>query len=263
MSDTHAITNTGDDRISRPILIASIAGSANADVFDIEGLSNEQVYHKLSLYLSKLLVYSVKELFKYPPSNDDLSDEIMAFQESVKTALENFIATPNEQRIKCRRSIKDAKGDYQIMDLMVERCNEWVTRPKAQTVAVNDKAKDCGLVAGETKPANFTVSVVDTHLSMNIDNSDIKSVTHFNATAAIGGLHMIKQHLASQGVRFNDDGNSSLNQQACFRQLTDKLIGFYVDDAGTRDICTMIIDDKNNEHYFNVRVHKNAAQQGA
>ena len=259
MSDTHAITNTGDDRISRPILIASIAGSANADVFSIEDLSNEQVYRKLSLYLSKLLVYSVKELFKYPPNNDDLSNEITAFNDSVKMALEDFIKDSNQLSVKCRRSIKDAKGDYQIMDLMVERCNEWFARPKAQIEAVNNTTKDCGLVAGETKPANFTVSLVDTHLSTNIDNSDIKSVTHFNATAAISGLHMIKQHLAARGVRFNDNGNSSLNQQACFRQLAGKLIGFYTGDAGTQDICTMIIDDKNNEHYFNVRVHKNAA----
>ena len=140
------------------------------------------------------------------------------------------------------------------MDLVVERGNELVTRPKS-VKANND------IAAGETeaKPKTFTVSLVDTHLSTNIDNSDIKSVTHFNATAAISGLHLIKQHLAAMGVRFNNDGNSSLNQQACFRQLADKIIGFYIGDAGTLDICTMIIDDNNNEHYFNVRVHENAA----
>lgn len=253
---------------TRPIMIVFIKDSDHADVFDIEGLTDQQIHEKLNLYLFRLLVWYIKSLSSVSTpllnEHDHLSSEISEFEKSTQTAIEQFIATPSEPSLQCRRSVKDTNGVYHVVDLIIERGSELLSIPRSEIIrkarqgieSTNHKIKDCDKLVGKM----FTVSLVDTHLSTDINHEDIQSVVHLNTTIGMSGLFLIRQHLAAMGVRFSDDDNSATNQQACLNQITNKVQGLNVSDSATnKDICTMIVDDKNIEHYFTLRLYASAA----
>lgn len=104
---------------------------------------------------------------------------------------------------------------------------------------------------------NFTVSLVNTHLTTHINNEDIKSAAHFNVTVGMSGLVLIKRHLSSIGVKLGDSYQSESNQTNCARHLINEAVGFFGDEASLiREIYTIFIDDNGIKHDFMVRLSK-------
>lgn len=278
MSDT---TNTPPK--TRPIMIVSMEGSNSAEVSSIEGLSDKNILGQLRGDCTRVLTSHLREL--HPPNpatiKDDFDrlgvlhhDDVMAFHDSLEYDIKQFIASPNEQVLKRHRVTKDCNGDEREVDVIIERGHELIVDKKkkgnraAAPMPHKRQAKPVAMKPASapmptpiaTAGKTLTVSLVDTHLSTDINHEDIQSAVHLNTTIGMSGLFLIRQHLAAMGVRFSDDNNSATNQQACLNQITNKVQGLNVSDSATnKDICTMIVDDKNTEHYFTLRLYASAA----
>lgn len=264
---------------TRAIMIVSMQGANCAEVSSIEGLLDKQILGQLRADCTRALTSHLRAL--HPPNpatiKDDFDrlgvlhhDDVMAFHDSLEYDIKQFIASPNEQVLKRHRVAKDCNRDEREVDVIIERGQELIVDKKKKgkrvpaSVPHKRQAKPVVITPTPTATAGktFTVSLVDTHLSIDINNDDIQSVVHFNTTVAMSGLFLIKQHLAAIGVKFSDDKDSATNQQACVTQINNKVNGFYVNhsvSANNLYICTMIIDDNDTEHYFTVCVHKNVA----
>lgn len=104
---------------------------------------------------------------------------------------------------------------------------------------------------------HLSVALVNTHLTIGINDDDIMSAVHFNATAGISGFMLIRRHLSSIGMKFSDNYQSETNQANCARYLIDGAVGFLNDESSLiRDIQTIFIDDDGIKHDFTVRLSK-------
>lgn len=247
---------------TRPILVISIKDANEADVIGIENLTPQKTQQKILFSIKKVLssYLAGKESAKDPNKDIVITyDEIDRIKNELGKPIADFLRTPSETSICHTSVITDSDGNEYVISFLIERGGELALPTKAKTTKtlISTPIKNKRVRSSPSRKAgeSFKVSLVDTPLSVDIDNSDIVSVIHFNATAACSGLSMIQQHLGAAGVKFSVSKESEINQNACFNQLISNVIGFYQNpQEETRDIHTMITDDDNHAHFFTVRL---------